>query len=113
MSTGEELQKPQGEPAPTQVWVKHDFSHFGSSQDERAAFRGALTANGFGTPHDHWSGVGTDEEVEGDEYWHHWTFTLVESPDTVKLMDERAAKIAEEHGVQYDGWEVQRHLTNP
>jgi hypothetical protein len=111
--TEDELRKLQadGIPASAHVWVTHNFSHVGASCDELAKFREALAANGFGTSSDrHPDPIGSDEEVEGDGYWHHYAFTVVEaSPGSLRLMNEKAGQTAKQHGVQYNGWAVQRN----
>ena len=70
----------------------------------------ALRQAGFGTT-GRFAQIGTDEEVSGDGYWHHWTFTVFDAdPETLRSADERARRIASAHGVRYDGWKVQRHV---
>lgn len=108
-STEEELRKLKAdnlEPG-AEVWTTHFFSHFGSSEAERATFRDELRAAGFGTGR--FAEIGTDEEVAGDRYWHHWSFSLFEAdPEALRQVDERARAIARASGVRYDGWRVQR-----
>lgn len=96
----------EGVPDTARVYVTHFFSHAGASPHERALFRDALSASGFGTgPHD----IGTDEETTGDGYWHHWSFTTMDaSGAALDDADERAATCAAQHEVRYDGWEVTR-----
>jgi hypothetical protein len=92
----------------SRVWVCHYFSHFGSTSDQRLAFQRALREDGFGTP-GRVREIGADEEITGDGYWHHWAFTLIEaSEEPLRAAEERARRVAEQHGVQFDGWEVQR-----
>ena len=107
----EELAKLQAEGTPPEarVWVTHRFSHFGSDEAEREAFREALRAGGFGTP-GNFTEIGSDEELEGDGYWHHWAFTVARAePDELKKLDKRAHEIAAAHGVRYNGWSVPRY----
>jgi hypothetical protein len=102
----------------SKVWVTHFFSHIGSSEAARAKFREALKEAAFGVSTDKVSEfgvswdeaeVGSTEEVEGDGFWHHWTFTaLPASPDVLSDAHRRAWSLADSHGVRYDGWEVQR-----
>ena len=98
----------EGTAPETRIWVTHYFSHLGSSWSDRSAFREALRASGFGTPGD-FTEIGSDEEMEGDAYWHHWASTVYSaSPEALTRIDELAREIAEAHGVRYDDWEVQR-----
>jgi hypothetical protein len=111
VTTEEELAKLEAEGTPTEarVWVTHRFGHFGSEEAEREAFREALRTGGFGTQGD-FAEIGSDEELEGDGYWHHWSFTVARAePDELRSLDRRAAEIAARHDVRYDGWEVARH----
>lgn len=109
-NTEEELAKLEADAlAPgTRIWVTHFFSHFGSSYAERAAFHDALRQSGFGTP-GRFTEIGADEELEGDGYWHHWAFTVLEArPKELRQADKRARELAEAHGVRYDDWKVTR-----
>jgi hypothetical protein len=93
------------------VWVTHRFRHPGASDEQRAAFHVALRTAGFGTPGTH-TEIGADEELTGDGHWHHWAFTVIEaSADELRDADVCAREVATAHGVQYDGWAVQRHET--
>ena len=94
------------------IWITHFFRHFGSSQGERRAFREALLAAGFGTGGRD-AEIGTDEEVTGDGYWHHWSFTALRAtPEILTAADASAAQIAADHGVHYGGWKVQREVAD-
>jgi hypothetical protein len=94
------------------VWVTHFFSHFTSSEEERRTFREALVASGFGSG-DHEAKIGTDEEVTGDGLWHHWSFTVLQAtPEILTAADAKAAQVAADHGVRYDGWKVQREIAD-
>jgi hypothetical protein len=55
--------------------VTHFFSHF-ASEPQREALREALRAAGMGTP-GRGSEIDSDEKLEGDGYWHHWAFTVL------------------------------------
>jgi hypothetical protein len=95
-------------PEGAQVWVTHFFSHPGSSLLDRRGFHDALRAAGFGTPGAH-TEIDADEEVAGDGFWHHWAFTVIPASEaSLAAADHRARDIADGHGVQYDGWSVQR-----
>lgn len=97
-------------PPQTRIWVTHFFSHFGSSGPERVAFRAALRAAGFGTGSQTDAEIGSDEEVDGDEFWHHWAFTIFPaSPEELVQAYQLAQKIAAAHGVREDGWKVRRN----
>ena len=114
MTSDQELHKLANDclPAQIRIWVTHFFSQFGSSEPERAAFRAALRG-GFGTrlklkTH---AEIGSDEEVEGDELWHHWAFTVFPAspPEELVQASQLARKIAAAQGVRDDGWKVQRN----
>lgn len=95
-------------PPGTGVWVSRYFSHFDSTSEQRVGFHTALREDGFGTP-DRVREIGVDEETTGDGYWHHWAFTVIDaSEEALRGADERAKHLAEQHGVRYDGWAVQR-----
>jgi hypothetical protein len=104
MTSDQELHKLANDclPAQIRIWVTHFFSQFGSSEPERAAFRAALRG-GFGTrlklkTH---AEIGSDEEVEGDELWHHWAFTVFPaSPEELVQASQLARKIAAAHGAR-------------
>jgi len=86
------------------IWTAYFFSHFFSEWHERQAFREALRDGGF-------TGIGTDEEVTGDRYYHHWSHTIRPAdPEILRTADGKAAAIAEAHGVRYDEWMVLRNL---
>jgi hypothetical protein len=110
MTTEDEIQKLQADdlPAGARIWVAHFFSHFNSTYAQHDAFRRDLEAAGFGTPSAGFPRpIDSDEEIEGDGFWHHWAYTVVEaSPAYLRLMDSRARQIAEQHGVRYDRWRV-------
>jgi hypothetical protein len=92
-----------GVPIEQLIWTAYYFSHFGSSQPERRAFRQALEAAGF-------TKAGMDTEGYDDHYWHHWSHTFRRAdPEQLRAADRLAAEIAAAHGVQYDEWEVVRH----
>ena len=110
MSTDEEIERlrAEGTPVEARVWVTHFFSHSGSSEPMRAAFRDALRSGGFGTP-GAFTEIGSDEVAEGDGLWHHWSFTVIDaSPGELRRADRLAREIAETHGAVYDEWSVQR-----
>jgi hypothetical protein len=97
-----------GLPRETRIWVTHFFSHFGSTKGQRHAFREAVRDAGFGTPGPH-TEIGSDEEVTGDGYWHHWAHTVfMADPDALRGASARAQTLATEHGVGYNAWAVQR-----
>src|SRR4051812_22990840 len=105
MSTDVELKRLANDrlPAGTRIWTTHLFSQFYSSEDEREQFRAELRASGFGPE------IGSDEEVSGNGYWHHWAFTkLLADSAVLENANQRARKVAATHGVRYDGWKVQR-----
>ena len=111
MHTDEELRQLEADNLErgTRVWTTHFFSHFGSSETERSDFRDALREAGFGTTR-RFAEIGTDEEVSAYGYWHHWAFTVFDAdPAMLRRADGRARSIANERGVRYDGWKVQRH----
>ncbi len=94
-----------GLPPERRIWVSHFFSHFGSTQSQRQAFRDQLRAAGFGAGGE----VASDEEVTGDGYWHHYAHTLIPaSPETCRELDTKATEIAASHGVRYDLWHLAR-----
>jgi hypothetical protein len=102
--TTEELRRlsEDGTPRDRLIWTAYFFSHFFSQPEERLAFRRALIAAGF-------TGVGSDEELTGDEFWHHYSHTIrLADPSTLLTADAEAAAISQAHGVQYDGWEIVR-----
>jgi hypothetical protein len=104
VETAEELRRlrEDGVPRDRLVWTAYFFSHFFSERQERRAFLQALVAAGF-------TGVGTDEELTGDEYWHHHSHTIRPAdPSVLTAADSAAAAIAQAHAVQYDGWNVVR-----
>jgi hypothetical protein len=87
------------------IWTEYFFSHFFSEWHERQAFREALRAAGF-------TGIGSDEEMSGDGYWHHWSHTIRRAdPEALRAADETAAAIAETHGVRYDEWAIVRNVS--
>jgi hypothetical protein len=95
-------------PPGTRVWVTHFFSHFFSTWEQRHTFRAALREAGFGTPGD-FQEIGSDEEITGDGYWHHWAFTVLEATaERLTEADAAARAVAAAHGVRYDAWHVQR-----
>jgi hypothetical protein len=105
MSTDQELERLANDRLPpgSRIWTTHFFSHFYSSEGERERFRAELNANGFGPA------IGSDEEVSGNGYWHHWAFTeLLAEPAVLEQADERARQVAATSGVRYEGWKVQR-----
>jgi hypothetical protein len=107
VSTEEEIARLEGDRLGQEgrIWVSHFFSHFGSSRPERQAFRDQMTDAGFGVGGE----VGSDEEVTGDGYWHHYAHTRVApSADICRAMDGKAADIAASRGVRYDLWHVAR-----
>ena len=86
------------------VRTAHFFTHFGSSATQRSEFCGDLREAGFGTIE-----IGSDEQDTGNGYWHHWAFTVFDAvPDVLRDADQRAREIADSHGANYNGWEVQR-----
>jgi len=90
------------------IWITHFFGHFGSTASQRESFRDELAEAGFGSV-GRFAEIGSAEEVEGDELWHHWTFTVFAAePEILVRADEAAQRIANAHGVRYDGWMVQR-----
>jgi hypothetical protein len=87
------------------IWTEYFFSHFGSQKSQRQAFREALRAGGF-------TGIGSDEEVSGNGYWHHWSHTVRQAdPEGLRAADAAAAAIADAHDVRYGGWAIVRELT--
>jgi hypothetical protein len=86
------------------IWTAYFFSHFFSEWSERQTFREALRAAGF-------TGIGSDEELSGDGYWHHWSHTIRRAdPEALRAADESAAAIARAHGVRYDEWMILRNV---
>jgi hypothetical protein len=86
------------------VWTAYFFSHFFSEWDERQAFREALLAADF-------TGVGSDEELSGNGYWHHWSHTIRPADgDGLRAADRSASAIARAHHVRYDEWQIFRDL---
>jgi hypothetical protein len=89
----------------SRIWVWHRFSHFGSSLDEHAAFHASLRAAGFGRGGE----IDAVEELTGDGYWHHSTYTAITaSAAECERLDAAAQGAATEQGVRYDGWSVAR-----
>lgn len=102
-------------PPGTRVSVSHFFSHFGSTEDERQKFRDALRASDFGTSGDTWRSVpATRSAVMATG--HHWAFTVLDATsDRLSEADATARAVAEAHGVEYNGRQVQRvgHRDSP
>jgi hypothetical protein len=94
----------------TQVWVTYFFGHVGSSEAEREAFRDALAATGVGTPSTGFPDpIGTDEEVTGDGYWHHWLFAALPAAESdLRRVANEMQAVARRFGCTFDGWGVQR-----
>jgi hypothetical protein len=110
--TDEELRRLTADSVPpgTCIRVSHFFSQPGASIEEVMMFLAALRAAGFGEPSgDDLTEVDTDEELEGDRYWHHWAYSIFPADELVlRKADSAAGALATKHGVRYDGWKVQR-----
>jgi hypothetical protein len=53
------------------------------------------------------TGIGSDEEISGDEYWHHWSHTVRHADrESLRAADASAAAIADAQNVRYDGWAI-------
>jgi Regulator of ribonuclease activity B len=107
MNTEDELAllREDGVAADTLIWTAHFFSHPHSAWEARQAFRDALRAAGF-------TGIGSDEELAGDGYWHHWSHTIrTADMNALRDADRTAEAIARAHGVRYDEWMVLRNLS--
>ena len=76
------------------IWVAHFFSHFGASREETRRFEHALFAAGFGNGGE----LGYDEELEGDGYWHHWTYTAIPASGVAKASASLTAATAASSG---------------
>jgi hypothetical protein len=97
-------------PPGTRIRVSHFFTHVGATDRELQAFLAGLREAGFGRPldSDH-TEISSDEELPGDGCWHHWAHSIFEADEaTLREADGRARAVADEHGVEYDGWRVQR-----
>jgi hypothetical protein len=103
-STEQELAKldAEGVPSDQLIWTWYFFSHFGSSNVARRAFREAMEAAGF-------NNLGSAIEGSDDQYWHHWSHTIRPAHrDALRDADRVAASIASAYGVRYDEWQIAR-----
>ena len=88
-----------------QIWIYHSLSHFGATLEQRRTFQEQLRGAGFGAGGE----VSAVEEVTGDGYWHHYSYTRISaSVGICREMDRTAAQIAAAYLVRYDEWGVAR-----
>jgi hypothetical protein len=94
----------RGSPRDERIWVIHNFSHFGASWSERAAFKQDLLLAGFGTGGGQ-AEIASEQEVTSDRRWHHWAITAVNpSSDVTDRVDALAGALAARNRIRYDGW---------
>jgi regulator of ribonuclease activity B len=103
-SQGLEELRLEGLPLGEFRWVTHFFSFPLNREGAMAAYN-ELTEGG-------WPEVVTDEELEGDNYWHIAAFQRQRiSADSIAATRKELEELAARHGGGYDGWDLTWRLS--